>query len=141
MSGRIVEAGAADREAVVALWHAVGLTRPWNDPDADFNLACRGETSAILLARDGEGELAGTVMVGFDGHRGWVYYLGVREEWRGQGVARALMAACEAWLIARGCPKVQLMVRGDNRAALGFYDAIGYAAQDVVTLGRRLDGA
>lgn len=138
MAVQIVQTQATDREDVVAFWHAVGLTRPWNDPLADFDLACRGEASAILLARDDEA-LVGTAMIGFDGHRGWVYYLGVREERRGEGIARLLMSACEQWLIVRGCPKIQLMVRGDNRAALGFYDALGYASQDVVTLGKRLD--
>ena len=139
MGVQIVEAQAADREEVVALWHAVGLTRPWNDPLADFDLACRGEASAILLARDGNA-LVGTAMIGFDGHRGWVYYLGIPEERHGEGIARQLMSVCEQWLVARGCPKIQLMVRGDNRAALGFYDTLGYASQDVVTLGKRLDG-
>lgn len=144
MAVQIVVAGAADREEVVALWQAAGLTRPWNDPRAEFDLACRGgaccgEASVILLARE-QGGLVGTAMVGFDGHRGWVYYLGVREERRGKGIARMLMGACEDWLVARGSPKIQLMVRGDNQAALGFYAALGYARQDVVTLGKRLDG-
>ncbi|WP_395330290.1 GNAT family acetyltransferase [Novosphingobium sp. BL-8H] len=139
MEMTIVEAVVTDRAAVVALWQAVGLTRPWNDPSADFDLALGQDGSTILLARR-DGALAGTVMLGFDGHRGWVYYLGVGAEWRGQGIARGLMTACEQWLAARGCPKIQLMVRGDNRVALGFYDAIGYEVQDVVTLGRRLDG-
>ncbi|MFC0685407.1 GNAT family acetyltransferase [Novosphingobium clariflavum] len=143
MAVQIVVAEAADREDVVALWQAVGLTRPWNDPRADFELACgggasRGGHSVILLARE-EGGVVGTAMVGFDGHRGWVYYLGVREERRGTGIARMLMGAGEDWLVAQGSPKIQLMVRGDNEAALGFYAALGYARQDVVTLGKRLD--
>lgn len=132
-------AGAGDREAVVALWQAAGLTRPWNDPRADFDLALGGPASDILLARH-DGALCGAVMVGFDGHRGWVYYLGVDPARRSKGAGRALMAASEQWLLARGCPKVQLMVRGDNAQARGFYDALGYEVQDVVTIGRRLDG-
>ncbi len=133
----ILEAHAADRETVVALWHAAGLTQPWNDPDADFGRAVAGSASTILLLREGA-TLLGTVMVGEDGHRGWVYYLAVAEAARGQGHGRALMAAAESWLRARGCPKLQLMVREGNDAAIGFYRALGLEPQPVVTLGRFL---
>lgn len=128
----------SDREAVVALWEAAGLTRPWNDPRADFDLALQGPSSAVLLAHDGDGPI-GSVMVGFDGHRGWVYYLASAPDRRGEGIGSEMMRAAEDWLKARGCPKIQLMVRGDNHAARGFYSAIGYELQDVVTIGRRLD--
>jgi ribosomal protein S18 acetylase RimI-like enzyme len=133
----IQEAGAADRDAVIGLWQAAGLTRPWNAPAADFDRAAQGTTSAILLLREGD-TLLGTAMVGEDGHRGWVYYLAVAESARGQGHGRALMAAAEAWLRARGCPKLQLMVREGNDAAIGFYRALGLEVQPVVTLGRFL---
>lgn len=135
----ISPASAGDRVEVVALWHAAGLTRPWNDPRADFDLALAGPASQILLAREGAA-LRGSVMVGFDGHRGWVYYLAVDPARRGEGIGRMLMQASEQWLTARGCPKIQLMVRGDNAPARGFYAALGYELQDVVTIGRRLDG-
>ncbi|PVX29714.1 GNAT family acetyltransferase [Sphingomonas pokkalii] len=133
----IEEAGAADREAVVTLWQAAELTRPWNDPRADFDRAVAGATSAVLVLRDGS-TLLGTAMVGEDGHRGWVYYLAVAEAARGQGHGRALIAAAESWLRARGCPKLQLMVREGNDAAIGFYRALGLELQPVVTLGRFL---
>jgi ribosomal protein S18 acetylase RimI-like enzyme len=50
-----------------------------------------------------------------------------------------MMDAAEAWLRERGAPKLQLMVRGSNADAMGFYEALGLARQDVVTLGRFLD--
>ena len=133
-------ATAADREATVALWDAAGLTRPWNDPRADFDLALATPTSTVLLAEDDDA-LNGSVMVGFDGHRGWVYYLATAPDRRGQGIGRALMTAAEDWLKALGSPKIQLMVRGDNAVARGFYDALGYELQDVVTLGKRFQAA
>ena len=133
----IGEATAEDCGAVTALWRDCGLTRPWNDAEADFALAVGGAASAVLVARESDG-IAGSVMVGFDGHRGWVYYLAVAETARRQGVGRALMAAAEAWLEARGAPKIQLMVREDNAAALGFYEALGMERQKIVTLGRFL---
>lgn len=127
-------AGAEDAAAVVALWRACALTRPWNDPDADFAQAL-ASGAAVLVARSA-GELQGSVMVGFDGHRGWVYYLAVHPGARRQGLGRALMDAAEAWLRQRGARKIQLMVRSDNASALGFYEALGLERQEVVTLGR-----
>jgi ribosomal protein S18 acetylase RimI-like enzyme len=133
----IGQATPADAEAVIALWRACGLTRPWNDPVADFGRALGTQTAAVLMVRQGTG-IAASVMVGFDGHRGWVYYLAVAPERRREGLGGKLMAAAEAWLRARGCPKLQLMVRDDNAEALGFYEALGLARQPVVTLGRVL---
>ncbi len=128
----------ADVRAAVALWEEAGLTRPWNDADADFLRAVAGPASAVLGIRDG-GNLLATAMVGHDGHRGWVYYLAVADAARGRGLGRELMDGCEAWLRERGCPKIQFMVRTDNDAVLTFYARLGYARQDVVVLGRRLD--
>ena len=133
----IAEASIADAEDIIALWHAYGLVRPWNDPMTDFRLALESGSSTVLIARASQG-LDGSVMVGFDGHRGWVYYLAVAEAQRGTGLGRGLMAAAEEWLRARGCPKIQLMVRTGNHAAIGFYQALGLELQEVVTLGRFL---
>ena len=134
----IAPATAADAAAVVALWHRCGLTRPWNDPHADFARALEGGSSEILVARDGD--VIGSVMVGHDGHRGWLYYLAVAPERRGQGIGSALFAAAEHWLRRAGVPKVQLMVRSDNHAAMDFYAAQGLDRQDVAVFGRFLTG-
>jgi ribosomal protein S18 acetylase RimI-like enzyme len=132
-----VAAEVADGPDVIALWHACGLTRPWNDPAADFAAALATPTSTILIVRD-EGALTGSVMAGFDGHRGWIYYLAVAPDARRSGIGRAMMAAAEAWLRGQGAPKMQLMVREGNQAALDFYATLGLERQDVVTLGRFL---
>jgi ribosomal protein S18 acetylase RimI-like enzyme len=129
------EAHDADAGEVIALWEACGLTRPWNEPAADFARAVAGPASAVLLLHEGDA-LVASVMTGCDGHRGWVYYLAVAPERRRAGLGRAMMDAAEAWLRARGAPKLQLMVREDNDEALGFYDALGLERQNVVTLGR-----
>ena len=127
----------ADIPPLVALWEACGLTRPWNEPERDARLAIEGGTSAILGLRDGDALIA-SVMTGFDGHRGWVYYLAVAPDRRREGLGRLLMAAAEAWLRERGAPKLQLMVRTSNEEALGFYEALGLERQEVVTLGKFL---
>lgn len=121
----------------VALWHACALTRPWNDPHADLLRAVQGPSSAVLAALDGEA-LLGTVMVGHDGHRGWLYYLAVDAAARRRGLGRSLVRAAEEWLRERGVPKAQLMVRRGNEGVVGFYEALGYADGEVVVLGRFL---
>ena len=126
--------------SAVDLWHEAGLTRPWNDPEADLRRAMDGATSRVLAARAPDGGLAGTAMVGHDRHRGWVYYLAVRPQQRGTGLGRQLMRTCEDWLRERGVPKIQLMVRHGNEGTAAFYAALGYVDSGVVVLGRRLDG-
>jgi ribosomal protein S18 acetylase RimI-like enzyme len=135
---RIEEAAATDAEAVVGLWRSAGLTRPWNDPVADCRRALDWPGSTLLVAREG-GATVGTIMVGYDGHRGWIYYLAVVPARRRTGIGRALVEAAQAWLAERGCPKIQLMVRDDNAAAIAFYRALGLDVQGVVTLGRFLE--
>lgn len=117
----------------VALWQAVGLTVPWNDPLADARRALAGPSSTLLAATR-DGDLVGTVMVGDDGHRGWIYYLAVAENCRRQGLGRALLAAAMTWLTARDVPRLNLMVRAGNDNAMAFYAALGFRASDVRVL-------
>jgi ribosomal protein S18 acetylase RimI-like enzyme len=127
----------SDFDAAVALWRAVGLTRPWNDPTDDLRRAVTGPGSTVLAGHDGD-ELVATAMVGHDGHRGWVYYVAVRADRRGQGHGRAIMRACETWLSARHVPKLDLMVRTENHEVIAFYTALGYGHDDVVVMSKRL---
>jgi len=126
-----------ETDAVVALWHAVGLTRPWNDPHLDIERKLAVQPELFLVADEG-GVVVGTVMAGYDGHRGWLYYLASAPDRRGEGIARTLVAEAEARLRAMGCPKVQLMVRPENEAARGFYDALGYEPFETWSTGKRL---
>ncbi|CAN5321872.1 GNAT family acetyltransferase [soil metagenome] len=132
-------AHAPDATLVISLWETCGLTRPWNDPRADFDRAISGATSTMFLVRDA-GAIIASIMVGDDGHRGWVYYLSVAPDRRRAGLARLMMAAAEAWLRGRGAPKLQLMVREGNTEALAFYAALGLEPQPVVTMGKFLKG-
>ncbi len=133
----VLELSVRDEVDVVSLWTEAGLTRPWNDPSQDFRRSITGSTSAILGLK-GDGELIGTVMVGSDGHRGWVYYLAVRQDRRRRGLGWMLMVAAEEWLRANGVVKVQLMVRDENAPVLSFYEGVGYEHNDVLVLSRWL---
>ena len=116
---------AADLDAVIALWQAAGVARPWNDPQRDIAFACRDAHSTLLVARRGP-VVVGTSMVGEDGHRGWLYYVAVAPAEQGRGLGRRLMAAAEQWLRARGVWKVQLLIRADNATARQFYERLDY---------------
>lgn len=128
-----------DAAAVIALWEACGLTRPWNPPAGDIALPRSSGHGEILLAEE-DGAVIGSVMVGHDGHRGWVYYLAADPAQRRAGIGRALMRAAEDWLKARGVRKLELMVRSSNSAVLEFYGRIGYETEPVVVMSRWLDG-
>ncbi|EKS32423.1 GNAT family acetyltransferase [Afipia clevelandensis] len=129
----------ADIPAVVALWERCELTRPWNEPQADIARARAKPNSDILVGRGGNAIVA-TVMVGHDGHRGWVYYVAVDPDHHKKGYGRAIMTAAEAWLRERGVEKLQLLVRGDNTRVQAFYETLDYEEQERVVFAKWLDG-
>jgi len=129
----------SDLPEVARLWQRAGLIREWNDPASDIALARKESNSTILLGRD-NGALVASVLVGHDGHRGWVYYVSVDPDHRFKGYGRDIMTAAEDWLRARGIAKLQLMVRGDNAKVHAFYESLGYYDQKRVTFAKWLDG-
>lgn len=126
-----------ETEQVVALWQACGLTRPWNDPrrDIERKLAVQPE---LFLVAEIDGGVAGTAMAGYDGHRGWVYYVAVRPELQGTGIGRLLMHEVESRLLAMGCPKVNVQIREGNEATKAFYARLGFTPDAATGLGKRL---
>lgn len=128
---------AADAEAVIDLWRACGLVRPWNDPHKDIARKLSEQPELFLVACVDD-RVVGSAMVGFDGHRGWVYYLAVAPNMQRRHFGRALVERAEQLLLARGCPKFCLMVRRENTAVLAFYRELGFSQDDTVVLGKRL---
>ena len=127
----------SDEEAVVALWRQCGLTRPWNDPYNDIARKLT-EQPELFLVGTVDGRPIATAMIGFVGHRGWGYYLAVAPKYRKQAHGTALMREAEQLLIARGCPKINLLVRSSNAGVIDFYRALGYSQDESVSLGKRL---
>ncbi|NLS10646.1 GNAT family acetyltransferase [Nesterenkonia sp. MY13] len=132
----MLSASAANE--AVALWEQAGLTRPWNDPHADFRRALESPAAEVLGIHDDAGALAATVMVGVDGHRGWIYYLAAAEEHRGQGLGQRLISAAEDWVRSQGIAKLMLMVRTENSGLAEYYEQLGYQRQETTVYGRRL---
>jgi len=112
---------AKDKGALVLLWQECGLTRPWNDPQKDIERKLKDPVGGLFVVHD-KGVLVASVMLGYDGHRGSVYYLAVHPTYQGHGLGRLLMEYCETFLLALECPKINLYVRESNLPVLDFYD-------------------
>ncbi|MFC1682963.1 GNAT family acetyltransferase [Candidatus Zixiibacteriota bacterium] len=127
-----------DAQAVAALWKQVFSDAPaWNIPEADIDRKLQVQPELFLVAIL-EGKIVGTAMAGFDGHRGWVYYLAVSPGHRRQGIGTELMRRVEEDLAAMGCPKLNLQVRASNAQAGSFYQRLGYRVEERISMGKRL---
>jgi ribosomal protein S18 acetylase RimI-like enzyme len=126
-----------DEAAVVELWRRCKLTVPWNDPYKDIatKLAFQPELFFVGLVDD---TIVASVMVGYEGHRGWINYLGVDPDYQRQGLGRQMMAKAEAALREIGCPKINLQIRETNTSVIAFYEKIGFSSDHVVGFGKRL---
>jgi ribosomal protein S18 acetylase RimI-like enzyme len=128
----------AAADAVVALWERCQLTRPWNDPHKDIRRKLLVQPELFLVGVL-DGIVVATVMAGYDGHRGWINYLGVDPDHQRKGLGRAIMEEAEQRLRAAGAPKINLQVRSTNTAVIAFYRSLGYAVDEVMSMGKRLE--
>ena len=127
-----------DEPQVVALWlEALPDPAPHNDPATAIRKKREAGDDLFFVAESG-GAVVGTGMGGYDGHRGWVYSVAVAGPHRRHGVGGALVRRLEAALAERGCLKINLQVRASNAAVVAFYERLGYAVEERVSLGKRL---
>jgi ribosomal protein S18 acetylase RimI-like enzyme len=127
----------SDQEAVIQLWESCALLVPHNSPTRDIQRKLAVGRDLFLVGVR-QGAIVAAAMGGYEGHRGWVNYLAVAPTERGQGLGREMMLELERRLLALGCPKLNLMVRHSNAAAIAFYQALGYQVDPVTSLGKRL---
>ena len=128
----------SDADAVIALWERSGLLRPWNDPRKDIARKLKVQRELFLVGV-AEGAVVACLMAGYDGHRGWINYVGVDPAHRRRGYGRAIVLDAERRLHEIGCPKVNLQVRRDNPEAVAFYGSLGYAEYYVFDFGKWLE--
>lgn len=128
---------ASDIDEVIDLWRRAGLVHPTNDPRRDIERKVSDSPWGLLVAVD-DTAIVGTVMVGYDGHRGWINYLATHPDHRRTGIATELMTDARELLLARGCPKINLQVRLGNADAREFYESLGYTEDSVASFGLRL---
>ena len=136
----IRSASADDEKDVVALWRACGLVTSYNDPTQDFHYARSKQNSEVLVGVSSEEQIVGSVMVGHDGHRGWLYYVAAAPDRRLQGIGRRMVKAGEQWLRERKVLKVMLLVRPTNTQVIDFYNRLGFEAIPRVVFEKRLGG-
>ncbi|HEX9896040.1 MAG TPA: GNAT family acetyltransferase [Dehalococcoidales bacterium] len=134
---QIRQYSTADQEAVIELWQKCNLTRPWNNPKSDIERKLKVNPELFLVGLVNNKVIA-SAMGGYEGHRGWVYYLAVDPLCQRKGLGQRIMKVLEDKLIALGCPKINLMIRTDNLSAVPFYNSIGYKTDDVISMGKRL---
>jgi ribosomal protein S18 acetylase RimI-like enzyme len=128
----------SDEQAVIALWSEVlPDAAPHNDPSTAIRKKREFERDLFFVATV-DGAVVGTVMGGYDGHRGWIYSVAVRPLHRRQGIGGALLRRLEAALVERGCLKVNLQVRATNAEVIAFYEKLGYQVEERVSMGKRL---
>ena len=126
-----------DRAAVIALW-----TETWpeleahNDPASSLDRKL-ADSPNLLLVADDDG-LVGTVMCGYDGHRGWIYRLAVIPSRRDKGLGRLLLAEAEERLAEIGCIKVNLQIRDSAPELVAYYESLGYQVEARISMGKLL---
>jgi ribosomal protein S18 acetylase RimI-like enzyme len=128
---------AADESAVIHVWQACDLIVPWNDPRKDIETKMETQPELFLVGIVDK-NIVSTIMIGYDGHRGWINYLGVCPQHRRKGIGTSLMKEAERILTERGCPKINLQVRKKNTQVISFYESLGYSFDEVVSMGKRL---
>ncbi len=128
----------ADHDGVVHLWREVFPDAPaHNVPENDIRMKLAVQPELFFVAVEGS-EVVGSAMAGYDGHRGWVYYVAVKPDSRGRGIGTSLMERAEAELVGVGCTKINLQVRERNQGVIDFYERLGYSVEPNVSMGKRL---
>lgn len=128
----------AHRAEVIALWEAVfGYDAAHNKPALAIDKKVAFGDGLFFVALVGD-VVIGTVMAGYDGHRGWIYSVAVSPAYRRQGVGARLVRFAERALASKGCVKVNLQILEENNSVTAFYDALGYAVEKRVSMGKRI---
>jgi len=127
----------SDRSDVIDLWHRCNLVVPQNDPQHDIDLKLKTQSDLFFVGTVSN-KIVATVMAGYDGHRGWIYYLAVDPDYQRKQIGRRMMDKAESALQKRGCPKINLQVRTSNQAVISFYKRLGFSNDDVIGLGKKL---
>lgn len=127
-----------DMDSVIDLWDRTGLIYTQNPPREDIMFAIDSGHGDVLVMEE-HGTLIGSVMVGHDGHRGWIYYLSVDPNQQNSGRGEKLVRAAEDWLKERGVRKLELQIRDTNTTVQEFYKKIGYDHEPVSIMARWLD--
>jgi GNAT superfamily N-acetyltransferase len=126
-----------DKPYVLALWEKCGLCSKLKSPEADIETALKTPNCELAVGKIDEAVMA-SLLVGFDGHRGWIYYLAVAPDHQSTGRGATLLKWAEEWLKRRDCRRMLFMVEPQNGAALKFYQNLGYERSPMVLFAKPL---
>lgn len=128
----------AHRREVVELWaSAFGYETAHNAPDLTLDRKLAVRDGLFFVALDA-GAVVGTILAGYDGHRGWLYSVAVDAANRNRGIGTALVRRAERALTERGCVKINLQITGGNESVAAFYESLGYVVEPRVSMGKRI---
>ncbi|MBN2466295.1 GNAT family acetyltransferase [candidate division WOR-3 bacterium] len=124
-----------DTDQVLEVWSLAGITTPQRNPRADLQKKLRHSPESFFVGSL-DGKVVATVMVGYDGHRGWIYALAVKPDLQRKGIGRQMMEQAESWLRQQGCLRVKLQVDEPRGDVVGFYKKLGYEVQPLVSMAK-----
>lgn len=127
------------RLSVIELWETIfGYETAHNTPSLAIDKKLAVSDGLFFVALAGNA-VVGTVLAGYDGHRGWLYSVAVHPSRRRQGLGAALVLHAEDALTARGCMKINLQIVSANESVKTFYESLGYATEPRISMGKRVD--
>ena len=127
----------SDTDTIINLWKTCKLVVPWNDPLKDINRKLLIK-DGLFIVGESKNRVIASAMAGYDGHRGYIYYLAVLPEFQKQGIGSLILSIVEKKLLEIGCPKINLFVRNTNIKIKNFYKINKYEMQDSLVYGKRL---
>ena len=124
-----------DTDAVLEVWSLAGITTPQRNPRADIQKKLRHSPESFFVGTF-EGKVVATVMVGYDGHRGWIYKLAVKPDLQRKGIGRQMMEHAESWFRQQGCLRVRLEVEEARADVARFYEKLGYEVRPLISMAK-----
>jgi len=129
---------SSDKDSIIDLWKNVFNPMDFhNDPENAFNMKSKHKDNLFFVAEE-NAQVIGTVIAGFDGHRGWIYSLAIKPEVRNKGIAKLLVKKAVEELKKLGCLKVNLQINSDNADVVDFYKKMGFQVEDRISMGMKL---
>jgi len=126
-----------DEDVVIELWKICNLIVPKNDPKLEINSKINFQPYLFFVGLL-QKKLISTIMVGYEGHRGWINYLVVHPDYQRRGFGRQLMKYATNILSNMGCQKINIQVRESNRSVIQFYKKLGFTDDEVLSYGKRI---
>ncbi|AOS77398.1 acetyltransferase [Pseudomonas sp. ICMP 19500] len=126
------------RAQVIELWQqAFGYDTAHNLPSLAIDKKLAVNDGLFFVATDNKAVI-GTILAGYDGHRGWLYSVAVHTDYRRHGLGSSLVRYAEQALTALGCMKINLQITGGNDVVVGFYEALGYGVEPRISMGKKI---